>query len=211
MDQPPGRREQHKRETRAALQAAADRLFGERGYQATTVRDIAEAAGVTERTFFRYFAAKEELALPAALGWLQSLADAVRTRPDDEDAVTAVKAVVLALERLMRASEGPTLLSLYAEKAPAEVMAADSVRRLRFLATETALAPALRERLVRDGLSDDDLLDFRAESLARTCVALVRSALLCDLARRRSGAPEGPALRDLLDLAFTDLHRGWHA
>ena len=74
---------------------------------------------------------------------------------------------------------------------------------------QTALAPAIRERLLRDGVSDDDLLTFRSEALARTCVALVRTALLHDLALRRSGAADGPTLSELLDAAFTDLHRSW--
>jgi AcrR family transcriptional regulator len=45
--------------TKAALEQAALRLFSERGYDATCVADIADAAGVTERTFFRHFATKD--------------------------------------------------------------------------------------------------------------------------------------------------------
>lgn len=211
MTEPEGRRAQHKRATRAALEDAARRLFAERGYQGTTVRDIAEAAGVTERTFFRYFGAKEELVLASAGDWLGPVGAAIRARPADEDAVTAVTAVVLATEALMRASEGPTLLSLYADRVPAEFVRGDTARELRtrLLALETALAPALRERLLRDGVPDDELLGFRSEALARTCVALVRSALLHDLALRRADVADRPSLHDLLAAAFADLHRGW--
>ena|SRR5690242_19212569 len=60
---------------------AADRLFAEQGYAQTTVRDIAEAAGVTERTFFRYFGGKEELIIDDALAWLPLLKDHVRGPP----------------------------------------------------------------------------------------------------------------------------------
>jgi len=160
VTEPTGRREQHKRVTRAALHEAAQRLFAERGYQQTTVRDIAEAAGVTERTFFRYFGAKEELVLASAGDWLGPVSAAIRARPDDEDAVTAVQRVVLATEALMRASNGPTLLSLYADRVPAEFVRADGPRemRMRLLVLETALAPAIRERLLRDGVPDDDLM-----------------------------------------------------
>jgi len=73
-----GRREANKRATRQALQQAADRLFAEQGYAQTTVRDIAEAAGVTERTFFLYFGGKEELIIDDALDWLPLLKDHVR-------------------------------------------------------------------------------------------------------------------------------------
>src|SRR6202021_3265533 len=48
-------------DARARLQAAALALYGERGYEETTVAEIAERAGLTERTFFRYFADKREV------------------------------------------------------------------------------------------------------------------------------------------------------
>jgi len=206
-----GRREQHKQHTRAALQAAADRLFIERGYQQTTVRDIAQACGVTERTFFRYFAAKEELALSSAMAWLGPVCEAIQSRPPAEDAVTAVQQVLIQTEAAMRASQAPTLLSLYADRAPAEFLGSvDAGRpRLLVLALERSLAVAIRVRLLIDGAPDDGLLDYRSSSLARTCVALMRSALLHDLQLRRSGAPDRPSLSELIDLAFDDLRRGW--
>lgn len=49
--------------TRSALEAQAVRLVGQSGLEATTAAAIAEAAGVTERTFFRYFASKQEAIL----------------------------------------------------------------------------------------------------------------------------------------------------
>ncbi|WP_323792697.1 TetR/AcrR family transcriptional regulator [Nocardioides sp.] len=59
-----GLREQHKRTTRRALEDAALRLFARDGYESTSAGAIAAEAGVTERTFFRYFATKDGVLTP---------------------------------------------------------------------------------------------------------------------------------------------------
>nr|BFF22654.1 hypothetical protein GCM10025732_06190 [Glycomyces mayteni] len=58
-----GRRERKKQQTRRTLIETAARLFNERGYDATGVADIAEAADVTKRTFFLHFPTKEDVLL----------------------------------------------------------------------------------------------------------------------------------------------------
>lgn len=58
-----GLRERKKAKTRAAIQEQALRLFRRHGYAATTVEKIAEAADVSQSTFFRYFPTKEDLLL----------------------------------------------------------------------------------------------------------------------------------------------------
>jgi AcrR family transcriptional regulator len=95
----PGRRERKKLETRAALEAAALRLFAERGYEQTTVDDIAEAADVAVRTFFRYFQSKQHVLFgDVALGIAARLRTALRERPAKETPVEAVGAALGAMQ-----------------------------------------------------------------------------------------------------------------
>lgn len=86
----PGRRAEKKAATREALQRAAARMFEERGFQNTTVKDIAAAAGVTERTFFRYFPSKEDLVYSEVLDLLPPLQAEIRSRPAEESPLTTV-------------------------------------------------------------------------------------------------------------------------
>ena len=58
---PPGTRERRRRELELDLRESALQLFAERGYDDTSVHEIAERAGVSRRTFFRYFKSKEDL------------------------------------------------------------------------------------------------------------------------------------------------------
>lgn len=209
--EPGGKREQHKRSTRRALQAAADRLFAEQGYEQTTVKQIAAAAGVTERTFFRYFAVKEELAVGQAMSWIPGFVAAVRERPHSESAIVALKHAVLAAERAMRTSRKPTLLSLYANHPPIALIRRYGARHIagRVTEIELALAPALTERLRIDGYPDDRMLAVRGTALARAAVGALRTAFVEDLTARRSGAPDRPSLAQLIELVLDDLEHGW--
>jgi AcrR family transcriptional regulator len=95
----PSRRERKKIETRAALEAAALRLFAEQGYERTTVEEIAEAADVAVRTFFRYFQSKQHaLYGDTALNITGRMREALETRPATESPVEAVGAALDALE-----------------------------------------------------------------------------------------------------------------
>jgi len=67
-------------------------LFSAQGFEATTVDQIAAAAGMSRRTFFRYFAGKDELILDKLLEVGDRLADALAARPADEAAWPALRA-----------------------------------------------------------------------------------------------------------------------
>src|ERR1700735_659292 len=75
-----GLRERSKARRRAAIIRAAYELFAERGYDATTVADIAEAAEVAPRTVAMYFPAKQDIALSRFSDGVASLTDAIRDR-----------------------------------------------------------------------------------------------------------------------------------
>lgn len=84
-----GLRERKKAKTRAAIQRHALRLFREHGYEATTVSQIAEAADVSESTFFRYFPSKEDVVLWDEFDSL--ITDAFRAQPTDATLMHAVR------------------------------------------------------------------------------------------------------------------------
>jgi AcrR family transcriptional regulator len=92
---PPNRRERKKQETRAALEEAALRLFAEKGYEQTTVEEIAAAADVAVRTFFRYFSSKQHV-LFGDVGHNRVLLmrGVLDSRPATEDPIDSVRAVL---------------------------------------------------------------------------------------------------------------------
>lgn len=77
-------RERKRVRTRQALVSAAAELFERDGYEQTTIADVAAAAEIGTRTFFSYFASKEELLFPESDGRVQAAIDAIATRQPGE-------------------------------------------------------------------------------------------------------------------------------
>jgi len=92
---PEGRREHKKARTREDLVQAALRLFEEKGFDVTTVEDIADAASVSPRTFFRYFANKEEVLFHRKDEELVRLETTLKSRPAHESSFEALRATLI--------------------------------------------------------------------------------------------------------------------
>ncbi|MFI6855928.1 TetR/AcrR family transcriptional regulator [Streptomyces sp. NPDC050416] len=83
--------ERRKAETRMAIARAAAGLFVRHGLRATRAEDIAQAAGIAPRTFYRYFATKEEAVAPLYGAGAQRWAEAVRAAPADVSVLRALE------------------------------------------------------------------------------------------------------------------------
>ena len=128
---------------RGRLEQAALELYVERGYEQTTVAEIAERAGLTERTFFRHFADKREV-LFAGAGALQELL--VTAVADAPDAVAPLEAVAAALE-----AAGALLQERreYSRRRQSVIDANPALQErelIKLAALASALAGALRRR-----------------------------------------------------------------
>lgn len=122
---PSGRRARRRAETREHLFRAALRLFAERGFFATTVADITEAADVGKGTFFNYFPSKEHVL--GAFGEIQvgNVAAALEDAQKGQEPVRAI------LERLMRAlAREPGRSQALVRSLIGAVLSRDAVREM---------------------------------------------------------------------------------
>jgi AcrR family transcriptional regulator len=200
---PPGRREAKKEATRTAVRTAAKQLFAERGYEATTVRDIAHAANVTERTFYRYFDGKEGLIAEETLAWIEILHDTIRDRPADEPPLVAAKEAMIEVARHARSGIGPAPVWLFSDQPrPFALVRRTSPRLLvRF---ERAVADALLTRAASFSppATESAVAEFHAAILGRVAVATLRSVAIHQRALRDPGTT---AIEPALHEAFAIL------
>ncbi|CAM3134873.1 TetR family transcriptional regulator [Stackebrandtia soli] len=92
-----GLRERRRRRTRAAIVAAATRLFSERGVADTTIADIAAAAEIAPRTFFLHFPSKEDVLFHHVEEYVDLAIDAVARTPLEDGPRRAVRSAVRSL------------------------------------------------------------------------------------------------------------------
>ncbi|KOV58229.1 hypothetical protein ADK64_37395 [Streptomyces sp. MMG1121] len=202
-----GRRDRKKAATRRGLLRSAARMFAERGYQETTVKDIAAAAGVTERTFFRYFPSKEDLVFAEILDFVPLLKEEIARRPADEPPYPAVLGGLLAAAGRLDGGLGILFVGV-----PPRAMSTGARRGSVLAGFEDGIADVIGDRLARQSPNEPTRTRaLRASVLARASVAAVRGALIAFTTRDDAPADPPPSVEDfagLLHEAFAVLRSG---
>jgi AcrR family transcriptional regulator len=145
-----GLRERKKLRTRRAIAAAALRLFDERGYEETTISDIAAAAEVSPRTFFSYFPSKDDVVFAEMDERLADMRARLAERPAGEAPMATFRRVTEALLQAIAAEDGEhgaIQVALIRERPSLQAMA---LKRLSdaeegFVAVLRDIAPGLDE------------------------------------------------------------------
>ena len=138
---PPGLRERKRQQTRDRLTRAAMALFLERGFEATTLDEIAAAADISRRSFFHYFASKEDVVFAWQEESTTALVAAVAQRPATESMLAAAENAISAMVRQLEPGEAIAMARLKRDN-PA-LQARDQVKYEKL---ERALAEALAKR-----------------------------------------------------------------
>ncbi|GGG43675.1 TetR family transcriptional regulator [Kocuria dechangensis] len=150
-DIPHDLRARRRMDTHDEIHRAALELFEEQGIRETTVQQIAERAGVSPRTFFRYFSAKEQAALPGQRRMLRAI-DGLEVSGAEPDAV--LRAVEAMAETVMGGENDPALqehrrvMRLLAQEPDLQALAASQ---------DQVLAARLRDRLAEQLAGTDPL------------------------------------------------------
>ena len=169
-----GLRQRKKQRTRDELLGAAQQLFLSQGYARTTVDEITAVVDVSQRTFFRYFANKEQVALALMADGTDDLIEFLRSRPSDENPLQAMRA---ATRETWLSHVGPG-------QEPASANAALEIFQL-VESTPTLLAAHLhrlaeQELLITAVLAEregvDPASDLRPRLLAAVFSAVARTA-----------------------------------
>ncbi|BDD77201.1 TetR/AcrR family transcriptional regulator [Streptomyces anthocyanicus] len=170
----PNLRERRRSETRRLIQAHAVRLFTDHGYDAVTVADVAEAAGVSAMTVYRHFPTKEDLVLidqPAQL-----IAEHVAASSAAQPLVRRVGSALIDAATNWTGGNGD-------EQAANERFLLDCLRlmvstpalRARHLDSQYALQQAIVDALGDDATGPDAA--FRAQAATSACIAAMHTAL----------------------------------
>ena len=187
----PDWRQRKKAETRDRIRACALRLFLEQGYDATTVEQIAAAAGVSHMTFFRYFPAKEDVVLSDSYDPM--IARLLEQTPDGWPLLKRIRSALLEGLAQVYENDRDTLL------AQNRLIAATPALRDRLWADQIA-TQQLFLRALGDGAGHDHRPSLQVRVTVAACLAAASTAILAWV--ENDGTPELP---DLIDAAFDTL------
>jgi AcrR family transcriptional regulator len=154
-------------DSRGRLELAALALYGERGFENTTVAEIATRAGVTERTFFRHFADKREVLFGGAGALQELLVSPVASAPDSAAPIDAIAAGLEAAGALLQ--ERPE-----AARQRQSIIAANTELQERELIKLASLAAALADALRTRGVEEPAASLTAEVAIAAFRVAFVR-------------------------------------
>jgi AcrR family transcriptional regulator len=143
-------------------------LYGRQGYDRTTVAEIAERAGVTERTFFRHFADKREVLFGASQQLQELLAGAVKNAPPSAAPMEAVEAAINAWAAVLN-DRGDREYSMQRQA----IVASSEELRERDLIKMASLSMAIAEALRGRGIKEPT-----ASLTAETGIAIFKVAFL---------------------------------
>lgn len=170
-------RTRKKLRTRIALATAALELFERHGFDATTADEIAAAADVSRRTFFRYFETKEDVFLVDPARKLQIIEDELSRRAAEETTLAAIRRVLRAIARDYADDERFVRLQARVGLREPKLVAHGYVYQVRW---EDALA-----RAVATDLGVDERTDVRPRVTAHVTVGAARTAVASWLASDR--------------------------
>jgi AcrR family transcriptional regulator len=134
----PGLRERKKQQTRETIEKVALQLFAERGYEHTTLAEIADAADVSKRTIFAYFESKEDILFCDEPEFFGQLRQKLEQRPPDTTTVDALREFISSitpsdddakLRKQIVNSDETLRRSARARFAQAEQLIAESIAR----------------------------------------------------------------------------------
>ncbi len=167
-EQPLGLRERKKLRTRAAIQREAMRLFLEKGFDATTVDEIAAAADISPSTFFNYFPTKEDVVLTDDLDPL--ILDAFNRQAAGLSPVAAMRRAMSEVFSAIPPEEAEVVRERVA------LMAREEGLRAAMLSQFASLIQEIAELIAqRDGR---DPGDFRVRNLAGAVMGVMMASIL---------------------------------
>ncbi len=194
----PGLRERKKEKTRLALETAALALFAEKGFDGTTVDEIAEACDVSQRTFFRYYSTKEDVLFADGDERLESVLAEIAARPAEEQPIRAVQIAFLTLvEEYAHDRERLILRSKIFDGS-------SGLRSHKFEQQQNWEAAITAALVARDVKAERATPTLRLRVVAGASMACIRAAL-------QEWIEEGGELAALVTDGFDDLAGGLSA